>query len=176
MAKNNELQLDELENGAVKTETKKSKKLWTDEEIAVLEQSAQKMQEFGVSENLAKLFPLALAWRTESVAEMKEQVIEEFGGSEKFKDWVDTDLSAEVEVFIGIGKIVSVMNNIKSFYARRASKGSRRVKLTQVSIGGEFYQVSTAYLEEISGSEPAEKRELLLAHPATKKVEAAEII
>lgn len=177
--------LEEVVAGAETVVTEKApkvKKEQTPEELAVIVAGVAQFKTVGVSENLAKVLELVPAWNAteEEKAAAKTAVIDAFGGSENLKNYIDTDFIAEVLGFQGIAKAIPVLNNIKSFYARReASAGTtstKKVKLTQVSIGGVIYNVSVDYYEEIKALPAGERKALLLAHPSTATVNVAEEI
>lgn len=179
MSKEDKLNLGDLEQGSVATATeKKERKVQTAEDRAALDAAIEKVKEFGVSDNFAKVLSLVAVWRgeEEELAAQKASTIEEFGGSETFKDYVDGEFADELAVIAGIQKVVTTGNNIKSFYGRRAGTGSRKIKTIQIGIGGEYYTVSQEYYESLAGKDASEKRELLLAHPATAKNAPVEVL
>jgi len=155
--------------------TTKVKKEQTPEELAVITAGIAKIKEFGVSEKFAKVMDtLCPAWNDtdkDTLTARKEEVIKEFGGSEALKDYVDTDFQKELQAIQGTAKVASILNNIKSFYARRTSTG--KTKTVQVNISGTLYNVDAAYYAEISSQPKDVKKELLLAHAGT--VEATNI-
>lgn len=175
-----ELNLEGLEDAAAEapatTEKKARKeKVITPEEIEALGAAVEKVKEFGVSEEFAKVLPLVAVWHDKDAsAPVKEAVINAFGGSEKFKDYVDTDFQKELAVICGLNKVASVLNNIKSFYARR--EASKKVKMIQVSIGGEYYEVNADFLASLANVSVDEKREALLQHEDTKKSTPIELL
>lgn len=179
-----ELNIDQLqdENGAVEaTATKKEKKVLTAEDVAAITAATEKIREFGVSDNFSKVLPLVSVWHdAELSAPVKAEVIEAFGGSDKFKDYIGAEFEAELAVVSGIVKAVSVLNNVKSFYKRRGdgtARVSKKKEATiQINIGGEPYTISQAYYETIVSLPNEEKKQLLLEHPATKKAEAIEVL
>lgn len=176
-----DLKIDQLENVATaETAVAKVKKEVTAEDIAALNAATEKIQEFGVSDNFAKVLPLIAVWHDkELAAPVKEEVITAFGGSEKFKDYIGGEFAAELAVIAGIQKSVSVLNNVKSFYARRGdgTPKAKKEKLMQITIGGEPYSISIAYYESLAAvTDKAEKKALILAHEATKKNEAVEVL
>jgi hypothetical protein len=176
-----ELNVNDLETAqtdATGTEgTKKSKepKELTPEEVAGLTAAVAKIKEFGVSENFSKVLDLVPVWHDKDAsAAVKTSVIEGFGGSEAFKNYIDGDFQAELAVINGLQKAASTMNNIKSFYARRAT--TAKPKMIQVSIGGDLYEVNADFLASLSGMDAASKRPALLANPDTKKNEGVEVL
>ena len=176
-----ELKIEQLESAETTTNVAaKVKKELTAEDIAALNAATEKIQEFGVSDNFAKVLPLVSVWHDkELAAPVKEEVIAAFGGSEKFKDYIGAEFSTELAVIAGIQKSVSVLNNVKSFYARRGdgTPKAKKEKLMQITIGGEPYSISIAYYESLASvTDKVEKKELILAHPLTKKNEAVEVL
>lgn len=175
-----DLKVDDLESVAtekVATEkTKKEKTPPTAEEIQALVDASEKIRQFGVSPEFSKVMDLVPQWHdTAANADAKASVIEFFGGSDKLKDYVDGPFQTELAVIAGLSKVASTLNNIKSFYARRENAGkAKKVKTTQVNIGGKFYLVNTEYLESLKGN--PEKRELLLAHEDTKENDSIEVL
>lgn len=173
MSKQNEM-VDGLETATVAEETKKrTKRVQTAEEKEVLVAGVEKLKELGVSENLTKLLAIVPEWNgdKEELAVAKEAMIESFGGSESLKDFVDGDFVEELKPYMGIVKAIPVLNNIKSFYARRSSNGSHRAATMQVSIGGAFYKVDKTYFESLADKSNEEKRELLLQHEKTTRID-----
>ena len=175
MSKEQDLQVADLESAETVAPTTKKEKVLTAEEIQALTDASQKIREFGVSADFDKVLTLVPNWHnSDAVKEAKDAVIESFGGSEKFKDYIDGPFQKELAVIAGLSKVASTLNNIKSFYARRES--TKKAKTSQVNIGGEFYEVDAEYLASLSEVTGAEKRELLLAHAGTKKNESIEIL
>ena len=171
--------LEEASNDLNNTTDKKVKKEQTAEERTMLEAGIAQLQEIGVSENLKKVLSLVPEWNgdKENLSAVKETVIAGFGGSDKLKDYIDGPFQDEVLAFQGIAKTMPVLNNIKSFYARRENAGTtRKVKTVQVSIAGITYNVDAAYRDEIAALPAEERKELLLAHAGTKKAEVIEEI
>jgi hypothetical protein len=180
-AEDQELNVSDLETStapAEGTETKKSSKEpkeLTPEEIAGLAAAVAKINEFGVSANFAKVLSLVPVWHDKDAsAPVKASVIESFGGSEEFKNYIDGDFQTELAVINGLQKAASTLNNVKSFYARRAT--TAKTKLIQVSISGDLYEVSADFLASLSGMDAASKRAALLADPNTKKNEGVEVL
>lgn len=178
-----DLKLDQLESTTEETATTttaKAAKVMTDEDVANLEAAVVKIGEFGVSENFAKVLPLVAVWHdTELSAPVKEEVIAAFGTSAEFKDYIGAEFSDELAVIASIAKAASTLNNIKSFYKRRGdgtTKSKKKEKMMQINIGGEPYTISQVYYESIAALTAPEKRELVLAHPLTKKAEALEVL
>lgn len=179
MSKKNQIEgLEEATDMTSESADKKAKKVQTAEDRTTLEAGVNQLKEIGVSENLKKVLELVPEWNgeKETLSALKESVIEAFGGSDKLKDYIDGPFQEEILAFQGIAKTMPVLNNIKSFYARRESTGVRKVKTVQVSIGGVTYNVDATYRDEIAALPVEEKRELLLAHPATKKADVIEEI
>jgi len=173
MSKENaDLIASDLEEGAVaETKEVKAKKEQTPEDVAQIEAGVAKIKEFGVSEKFAQVMELATAWNgtdKDVLAAAKESLIKTFGGSDSLKDYVDGEFQKELSDIQGTAKVASILNNIKSFYARRA--GAVKVKTLQVNILGTLYSVSAEYFVEIGAFSKEEKRELLLAHPNTTLV------
>lgn len=178
MAKNEEMDLAAgLEEGVAGTEptqeekTTRRRKEQTPEDVEAIVAGVEKLKELGISEKTAIILTnLAPVWNgsdKEAIQAAKEVVINAFGGSENLKDFIDADFQKEFLPFLGIARVVPIANNIKSFYARRSS--SKKPATVQVNIGGTLYNVEKAYYESIADKSKEEKRELLLAHPATVK-------
>ena len=161
----------------VVTETKE-KKVQTEEDVKILKAGVEALVKMGASDKLQKLLLLVPAWNgdKDALPSIKEQVIESFGDVATLKDYMDADFSTDILPFLGIAKSIPVLNNIKSFYARRESAGKVKVKMQQVAFGGKLYMVSSDYYQEVSAFSGAERRQLLLAHPATTLVEVEELI
>ena len=173
-----------LEEGTANTETTetkeaKARKEQSPEEREVLVAGVNQLLEIGVSDRLSKVLTLAVDWNTpkEVVSAAKEALIKEFGTSDALKDYVDAEFQKELMPFQGIAKLMPVLNNIKSFYARRENTAaSKKIKFVQASIGGVIYNVNAAYMVEITNLTGPEKKELLLAHPDTNSVDVIEEI
>lgn len=187
MAKDKELNMDQLEAGAEATATettkaKKAKKEMTPEEKAELKASLEagvaKIREFGVSAEFDKVLNMVPVWAdTAEAAPVKEEVIAAFEGSEKFKDYIEGAFNEERAVFAGMQKAVSVINLIYAFYARR--EGKAKEKTQQISIDGKLYFVSQNFLAEVKADtslSAEDRRAKLLNHPVTKEVESVETL
>lgn len=166
--------------GAEKVETskeKKEKKVQTAEDRQTLEAGVEQMKAIGVSENLAKVLSLVPVWKGEEdeKSATKEAVIEAFGSSENLKDYIDGDFKADAEGFVGLAKAMPILNNIKSFYARRASSAGSR-KSIQANIDGTIYSINQAYFDSVKDLPSDEKKELILAHKDTKAAPTIEEI
>lgn len=163
-----------LEQAQVAEEKKaRVKRVQTAEEREVLVAGVEKLKELGVSENLQKVLAIVPEWNgeKEALSAHKEALIESFGGSEGLKDFIDGDFMSEITPYLGITKITPVLNNIRSFYARRASSSTTKTAYMQVTIGGVFYKVDKNYFATLAGKSNEEKRELLLGHEKTVKVD-----
>lgn len=162
------------------TETKRAKRFRSAEENEVVKAGVEKLVELGVDENTAfVLQTLVPVWGTEdkdALAEAKQTVMEHFGGSDKFKDFVEGGFAEALKPFAGITKIIPIVNNIHSFYARRKS-ATKKTALVIVSIDGKYYEVSKEYHLSIANQPAETRRELLLAHEATREASvAAEVL
>lgn len=173
-----DLEINDLEASVETQETaSKAKKELTTEEIQALRDANEKIRQFGVSENFSKVMEMVPMWHdTEANADTKQSVIDAFGGSDKLKDYIDGEFQDELAVIAGLAKSASILNNIKSFYARRATSGTKKVKTTIVNIAGTPYNVNSEYFASLTGVSSEEKRALLLAHADTKAVEAVEVL
>lgn len=131
----------------------------------------------GVSEEMTKCLALAEGWVSGDDAKKaaKEAAIEAFGGTEALKEYATTSMSEEIEKFKSLDKALSVLNNVRHFYAKRKSSGTKKVATTRIKIADDFYSVSTAYLAEIADEDSATKRELVLAHTDTVKEAITEL-
>ncbi len=169
--------LAEMES-TVETTSKKERKMQTAEDRDLLVAGVEKIREMGVSENFAKVLSIVTEWNgsDEEIATGKKAVIEAFGGSEQLKDYVDGEFQEELKGFVGLVKAVPVLNNFKSFYARRErAAGTVKVKTTQIVIQGKMYSVSTEFLASCAGMERTEKIAALLGHSATKVADITEL-
>ncbi|MCK9417239.1 hypothetical protein M0Q97_11370 [Candidatus Dojkabacteria bacterium] len=163
--------LEMAETAVETTTTTKKEKIQTKEEIEVIEAGMALVKKFGVSEKFEMVMGLAPFWNgdKEVLSTKKEEVIKFFGGSDKLKDFVDGEFQTELNGILGTAKVGSILNNVKSFYARRQSTG--RTKYVQVNISNVIYNVDAEYYNSIGTLPKEEKRELILAHPGTKEVE-----
>ena len=162
------------------SEVTKKKGLTAEEMQAVVDAKVVVAESGLVSEKAIKVMELVDNWYdTEANAEKKAEVIESFGGVQDFKDYIDGEFQEEITKLAGFAKLISVLNLIKSFYARRASKGGvkkSKVKTTIVNIGGDSYHVSAELLKSLKDAKPEEKRQAILADENTVKVEAMEVL
>ena len=165
-----DLGLEEAMEAPEQKPTKKEK-VQTPEELEIVNAGVELVKKFGVSDEFSQVMELVPFWNGEKdvLSTKKEEVITKFGGSDKLKDYVDGPFQEELKGILGTAKVGSILNNIKSFYARRAS--STKTKFTQVNIGGTLYNVDAEYYNSITALPREEKRELLLAHSATKQME-----
>ena len=165
---------DALE-GVEETKAPKAKKEVTQEEIDSVKNAIAVLSGAGVlSEKMAKVAELAPMWHdTDANAATKEEVMEFFGGSDKLKDYVDGEYQEELVSLTGFARLATILNNVKSFYARRSTKRPSKASV-QVTISGNLYSVNKAYLESIADMDRKAKREALLAHAETKPVETIE--
>lgn len=161
--------------------TKAEKKFQTPEAKAILEDAVNNIKAIGCSDKLAKILDLVPVWKgedLEALAATKESVSASFGTKDDFKDYFDEQFDADMSALESIAKAVPVLNNICSFYARRAktagTSGSK--KTSQVSIAGKSYTVNSAYYASIAAFEREEKIELILKHKDTKEVTTEEIL
>lgn len=170
----NKAQLEDALEGeatVVETETK-AKRVPSEEELTLMSNAIASLSATGlVSEKMGKVMELVPLWHdVEANKETKDAVQEYFGGSDKFKDYVDAEYQEELAQFAGFAKLVTTLNNIKSFYARRSDKRPSKATTT-INIGGDIYSVNKSYFESIADQDTATKRESLLAHKDTKKNE-----
>ena len=167
------------DNTAVVAEvTAKDKKVQTPEEKDILVAGVAQMKTIGVSENLAKVLDLVADWNgeKENLSTIKESVITAFGGSEKLKDYIDGEFAEEVKGFAGLAKALPVLNNIKSFYARRENAGKGKVKTVQIQIDGKLYSCDAAYVESVKSIEVTERKQLILTHAGTQEAKVIEVL
>lgn len=153
------------------TEKKRVKRVQTTEERAAIVAGVAKLKELGVSENVAKVLDtLVPEWHggnADALKAAKEEVITALGGTEKFKDLVEGELKEALLPYQGIAKIMPIVNNIHSFYARRAS---RKTETVLVRISGQTYKVDAAFKASLEGLDAEAKREALLSHEKTVAV------
>lgn len=160
---------------AVEEKKARVKKELTAEDIKAISTAADTIEGMGVSANMSNLLALARKWNGSEKAALdaaKAACIEAFGGSTALKDYLEKEFAADMEAISGIQKLVSTLNSIKSFYARRATV--KRVKYRPVNIttaeGTFVYKVSVEALEEAKKIDDKEaRRKYLLEHPDTVK-------
>lgn len=163
-----------LEEAAVATEEKttRRRKEQTPEDVETINAGVAKLRELGVSEKtLVILENLAPVWNgsdKEAIAAAKAVVIENFGGSDALKDYIDGEFQTELQAFNGIAKLMPISNNIKSFYARRQS--TKKAATIQVNIAGVLYSVDKAFYESLADASKEEKKAAILGHESLKKV------
>ena len=158
---------EQLEKKAAKRRT------YTDEDRKVLTAGLEKLDELGLDPKaLSVLKTLVPVWHDEDkevVKEAKTAIQTEFGGSEEFKNFINDEFKEALAPFAGIVKIIPIANNIVTFYARR--QGTSK-KMQTVSIDGTKYRVNSAYFASLDESlSKEERRELVLSHADTKKLE-----
>jgi len=184
MSKEEVLPVEGLEEGVVTAtdvtteEVKKEKKVQTPEEEAILVAGVAKLREIGIDEKLSVVLDLVSGWngdKTELTAK-KDAVIKAFEGSDNLKNYIDGDFQTAMVPFQGISKVMPVLNNIKSFYARRENAVStKKAKLVQISISGVIYNVDPIYMDSVAAEPKDVRKALILAHASTVKVEVAEL-
>lgn len=158
-----------------KAEKKTVKKEFTEKDIQAIANAADTVEGMGVSEKLSNLLGLARKWNGSDKATLdaaKNACIESFGGSAAMKDYLAVDFEKDVEGLVGIQKLMSTLNTIRSFYARR--KTVSRVKYRAVNIttaeGTCVYKVSVEAIEAAKKIEDRDaRRKFLLEHPDTVK-------
>lgn len=169
----------------IKTEevAEKAKKVVTAEEVAGMVAAIEVLKEAGVvSEKFQQVLKLVPNWHdTEANKEVKKEVIESFGGSEEFKNYIDDEFQKELAAIAGFVKLGSTLNNIKSFYARRANKATKKskVKTSIVNINGTSYNVSVELLTELKEDgtlSQSEKYERILNDANTTQVEVVDVL
>jgi hypothetical protein len=169
----------------IKTEevAEKAKKVVTTEEVAGMVAAIEVLKEAGVvSEKFQQVLKLVPNWHdTEANKEVKKEVIESFGGSEEFKNYIDDEFQKELAAIAGFVKLGSTLNNIKSFYARRANKATKKskVKTSIVNINGTSYNVSVELLAELKEDgtlSQSEKYERILNDANTTQVEVVDVL
>jgi hypothetical protein len=164
----------ELDGTVEAAEKKAAVKEFTEEDAKALEAGIVKLNEFNLSDKFKFIVSeLVPNWPkgsdSEDLKKAKETVINYFGGSDKLKDYVDAEFQDELNALLGAQKALSVLNNIKSFYARRAGT-TKKVPTQKVKINGTLYSVSREYFESIATETAENKKALLLAHASTKPV------
>jgi hypothetical protein len=168
----------DLQEGAVTSPVKKEKRIQTTEEREILVKGLEAIKNSGASPELLKVAELAIDWNSdkETTGIAKTVCIESFGDIEKLKDFTTSRIASEIDEFNAISKIVPVINNIKSFYARRPGVGPRQPKtkkipLVQLVIDNTTYSVNKSYFESLKDMPREEKRAAILAHADTKAYE-----
>lgn len=159
------------------------KKVLTAEELAQINAAIEVLKQSGlVSEDFAQVLKLVPNWHdTEANKEIKKEVIESFNSSEEFKNYIDGEFQEELKNVVGFARLASILNNIKSFYARRESKGTRKpkVKTTVLNIKGTAYNVSVELLKQVKADESLsqeDKFKALLEDANTTKVEVVDVL
>nr|DAK62438.1 MAG TPA: hypothetical protein [Caudoviricetes sp.] len=159
------------------------KKVLTAEELAQINAAIEVLKQSGlVSEDFAQVLKLVPNWHdTEANKEIKKEVIESFNSSEEFKNYIDGEFQEELKNVVGFARLASILNNIKSFYARRESKGARKpkVKTTVLNIKGTAYNVSVELLKQVKADESLsqeDKFKALLEDANTTKVEVVDVL
>lgn len=161
-----------MENETVKTG--KKVKEFTEEDARLISAGVEKLKAFGVSEKMMLVLTTIVPhWPkgsdNEELKAAKAAMQEAFGGADKFKDFIDGDFQGELETILGTQKVASVLNNIKSFYARRPGS-AKKTPTQKLRMDNVLYTVDKAYYESIADKPAQEKKELLLNHPSTKQV------
>lgn len=154
------------------------RRVYTAEELANLNAGLELLAKLGLEEKALKVLKVLVpAWYgedKEALKEAKTEIQTEFGGADKFKEFINGDFREALAPYAGIVKIIPVANNIATFYAHRATTSK---KSQVVSIAGEHYRVNSAYLASLAADMPTEeRRQLLLSHPDTKKIENNNVI
>lgn len=160
------------------TERKKYVRNQTAEDREVLVAGINKMKEIGVSEKFGRFLDVVADWFGDDkdlIAEQRKALVEAFEGSENLKDYLESEeFKSEFAGFYGIGKVMPVFNNIKSYYSRREGVSRKKVKYSQISIDGTVYNVNSEYMKTLVDMPREERKQLVLNHPDTHKVEVEE--
>jgi hypothetical protein len=154
------------------------------------------------SENFFKLFDLALAWNKPGTVNpsfvdkseldaAKEATITLFGESAKLKDYFDDDYKVDASVLTGVRTLISILNNMFSFYHRREKDGDavsttrvRKSALLYINLKNpetgvvQMYQYSPEIADLVKNDSISreEKINTILAHKDTKPAEVYEIL
>lgn len=151
----------------------RARRVFTAEDVAQINAGIGILEANGADEVLVRMLrTLAPVWHTddaEALALAKKQNIEDFGGIQEFKDFIEGDFRKALEPYAGLVKLMPICNNIASFYARRKSAG--KVTYKTVSIDGTHYKVNAEYHASLEGQDRETVREALLSHQDTKKIE-----
>lgn len=160
------------------TERKKYVRNQSAEDREVLVAGIAKMKEIGVTEEFGNFLDVVADWfgdDKELIAEQRKALVEKFEGSENLKDYLESDqFKAEFAGFYGIGKVMPVFNNIKSYYSRREGVSRKKVKYSQISIDGVVYNVNSEYMKTLVDMPREERKQMVLNHQDTHKVEVEE--
>lgn len=172
-----EMNIADLETANTETTTttaKKSKEL-SPEDIASLNSGIEKLRGFGVSDNMGRVLEMVAVWHEKDTNKpVKDEVIEQFGGSENFKNYIDGDFQDELNTIMGINKAASTLNNIKSFYARRKQT---KPKFHSLVIDQVTYDVNADFFFSLTADMTRdEKVNAILAHPDTKENKSIETL
>jgi hypothetical protein len=174
------------------------------ESYAKVEASVQLLSQFKdsgfFSEDFFKLFNLALAWNKPGTTDptvvdkseldaAKEATIALFGESAKLKDYFDEKYKNDASILSGIRNLISILNNMFSFYHRREKDGDAtpRVKksaLLYINLKNpetgvvQLYQYSPEIADLVKNDSISreEKINSILAHKDTKPAEVYEIL
>lgn len=163
-----------MENEVKEAKTPWKRKPLTQEEIAVLKQGAEIVGK-KVSKEAKRIVECIPAWLGEDkelTSEERKKLVESFGGSEKIREYFESEAFAnDFADFIAISKVMPVVNVIKNYYAHRTSTARVSRKLVNVTIDGQLYRINEAYLQSIANKSKEERKALIMAHPSLVKVE-----
>lgn len=164
--------LEEMEGMTETTATEKKRwvqKPFTAEQMESITAGVAKIKEMGASEKFCHILDACADWRNpdEEVKNNNRKAMSEaFGG--KVKEYLQSEeFKAEAESFMHIAAAMTVVNQIKTYAGRTTY--TPKAKMKKVSINNTIYQVNAEYLESIR--QEANRADLLLAHPDTKKFE-----
>jgi len=178
-------ELEELEE--IVSEDIKEKKRYERKSLdpKLVEKGIETIKLLDPSDFIVKLLDIVQPWNLKdddetvksNIAEIRKNFVESVGGSEKLKDTLEQeDIKKELENLNALAKTMPIINNITSYYARRANAGQRvrKAKYTQIRINNTTYQVNSEYYLSLSELSSAERQKMLLEHPDTKKIEIIE--
>jgi hypothetical protein len=132
------------------------------------------------SDLVGKILNIVEAWNQkddQDISEIRKTFVESVNGSEVLKDLLATEeVQNELAALNAVAKVMPIVNNITSYYARRANAGERvrKSKFTQIRINDTSYHVNSEYYNSLSELSPVERQKLLLEHTDTTKIEIAE--
>ena len=164
--------LEEMEVNSEAAATEKKRwvqKPFTQEQMDSIAAGVEAIKANGASEKFCHILDACADWRNpdEEVKKNNRNAMSEaFGG--KVKEYLQSEeFKAEAEPLMNIAAAMQVVGQIKTYAGRTTY--TPKVKLKRVSINNTIYEVNPEYLESIR--QEANRTELLLAHPDTKKYE-----
>ena len=162
-----------MENEVKEVKTWK-RKPQTAEETQILAQGTEVISK-KVSKEAKHILECVPAWLGENkevTLEQRKALVEFFGGSDKIREYFESDrFTNDFSDFIAIAKVMPVVNIIKNYYSHRTSTNRVSRKLVNITVDGHLCKINEEFLKSIEGKSKEERKALIMQHPSFVKVE-----